>query len=237
MDLSQRSTAPEMMDSDAVDAVTYARCLADLGRLNRLTLTHRPTLRWLARASSDLPRSVPISVLDVACGGGDLLRAIRRWADGSGRAVVLQGIDLNPRSAVVAQAATPADSTPADRAITYLTGDVFAYAPDPAPDFIVSSQFLHHLTDAEAVRFLRWLDRHAARGWYVADLQRHPLPYYGFRLLARIARWHPIVRTDGTISIARGFRLAEAHALVAAAGVEALVSRAVPFRIGIERRT
>jgi 2-polyprenyl-3-methyl-5-hydroxy-6-metoxy-1,4-benzoquinol methylase len=230
MRLSQRSAAPEVMDSDAVDAATYARCLADLGRLNRLTLTHRPTLRWLDRASRDLPRTTPIAILDVACGGGDLLRTIRHWADRSGRTVSLQGIDLNPRSAVVARAAT----TPA-MAITYVTGDVFAYDPQPAPDFIVSSQFMHHLSDDEAVRFLRWLDAHAARGWYVADLRRHAMPYYGFRFLATAARWHPIVRSDGTISIARGFRPAELRRLVAAAGVPAEVAGHVPFRVGIGR--
>ena len=169
-----------------------------------MTLTHRPTLRWLAQASRDLPRTTPLSILDVACGGGDLLRAIRRWADRSGREVSLQGIDLNPRSAVVARAATP----PA-MAIAYHTGDVFTYDPQPAPDFIVSSQFMHHLSDAEAVQFLRWLEHHATRGWYVADLRRHAVPYYGFRFLATAARWHRIVRSDGTISIARGFRLPE----------------------------
>ena len=73
MDLSRRSDAVEEMDGPGVDAATYARCLHDLAMINRVTLTHRPTLRWLARATRDLPPDVPLTVLDVACGEGDLM--------------------------------------------------------------------------------------------------------------------------------------------------------------------
>ena len=53
-------------------------------------------------------------------------------------------------------------------AIAWRTGDVFNYAPDPPPDFVVTSQFTHHLGDADVVRFLRWLEAHAGRGWVIA---------------------------------------------------------------------
>ena len=107
--------------------------------------------------------------------------------------------------------------------------------PDPAPDFIVSSQFAHHLTDAELVRLLGWLERHAGRGWFIADLHRHVLPYYGFRVLAWIARWHRIIRIDGTISVARSFRRADWTRLLAEAGVDARVSWHMPFRLCVGR--
>lgn len=225
MDLSRRSTKAELMDADTTDPETYARCLRDLAAVNRVTFTHRPTLRWLARATTALPAGASVAILDVACGHGDLLRAIRRWADRRGLRASLEGIDLNPRSAAAATAATPPSM-----AITYRTTDVFAYRPDPPPDFIVSSQFAHHLTDAELVLFLGWLDRHAARGWFVADLHRHALAYYGFPLLARAAGWHRIVRLDGTVSIARSFRRADWTAALAAAGLTADINWRMPFR-------
>lgn len=228
MDFSRRSTEPEEMDAETTSAEDYARCLRDLAGVNRVTFTHQSTLNWLTRATRDLPRGARVSILDVACGHGDLLRAIRRWADKLGLAAILEGIDLNPRSAVVAAAVT----TP-EMAIAYRTGDVFDYDPAPSPDFIVSSQFAHHLTDDQVVRFLRWLDRHAARGWLIADLHRHALAYYGFPLLARAARWHRIVRQDGQISIARGFRRAEWERLLAEAGVTAEIQWSFPFRYGV----
>ena len=112
---------------------------------------------------------------------------------------------------------------------------MFAYSPEPLPDFIVSSQFAHHLTDAQVVAFLLWLDHHSLRGWFIADLHRHVLPYYGFRLLCRLAGWHRIVRLDGTVSIARSFRRAEWRALLAHAGLDAEISWHAMFRLCVSR--
>ncbi len=225
MDLVRRSNAPEEMDAPSTSEADYARCQRDLAALNRITFTHSSTLRWLDRMTRGLPAGTRISVLDVACGHGDLLRAIRRWADQRQLDVALEGIDLNPRSAREAIAVTRPSM-----AIAYRTGDVFAYDPSPAPDFIVTSQFAHHLADTDLVNFLVWLDRHAAQGWFIADLHRHAVAYHGFPWLARVAGWHRIVRMDGRISIARGFRRADWRELIAQAGVSARVTWSFPFR-------
>ena len=227
IDLSRRSEAAELMDATLADPDDYAACLSDLARVNRVTRTHAPVLAWLAKT---VPPRSGFRLLDVACGHGDLLRAISRWAARRGLAAELEGIDLNPKGASAAAAATPPDM-----AIRWRTGDVFAYAPQPRPDFIVSSQFTHHLDRAELVRFLQWIDQHAARAWCITDLQRHVLAYHGFRALSWAARWHPIVRYDGAISVARGFRRAEWHEALKLAGVEARVTWRLPFRFTVSR--
>ena len=236
MDLSRRSDLPEVMNDAATPPEVFARCLTDLAAVNRLTLTHRPTRRFLARATRDWPRGSHLHVLDVAYGDGDLLRAIHRWATRAGLVPVLAGVDLDPRSAGIAAAATPPDMT-----IDWRTGDVFDHVPIPAPDFIVSSQFTHHLTDNQVVAFIRWMDVHARLGWLIADVHRHVIPYYGFRLLARIMGWHRIIREDGTISVARAFRIPEWRALLAKADVPvggtkgASIRWHVPFRLCVAR--
>jgi 2-polyprenyl-3-methyl-5-hydroxy-6-metoxy-1,4-benzoquinol methylase len=188
-------------------------------------------LAWLTKVTKNLPQSSPISSLDVACGHGDLLRAIRRWADRRHVNATLEGIDLNPRSAEVAASATAPDAH-----IRYRTGDVFAYTPDPRPDLIVTSQFTHHLTNEELVGLLGWLEEHAARGWFIADLHRHGLAYYGFPLLARVFGFHRIVRQDGRISIARSFRKADWLQLLAQAAIPATIAWSFPFRYCVSRR-
>jgi 2-polyprenyl-3-methyl-5-hydroxy-6-metoxy-1,4-benzoquinol methylase len=211
------------MDSPSTPPEVYARCLRDLSRVNAVTLTHRATLKWLDKVARRTDRK--LSILDVACGHGDLLRAIHGWAARAGREVTLHGIDLNPRSTDVAAAATPPEMR-----IAYHTGDVFEFNPDPAPDLIVTSQFTHHLTDAQLVRFLIWLDAHAALGWCITDLQRHALAYYGFPVIARIAGWHRIVRQDGQISIARSFRKDDWRQALAQAKAAAEIDWIFPFR-------
>lgn len=146
--------------------------------------------------------------------------------------LTLAGIDLNPRSAIEARGATPEEMQ-----IDWLTGDVFDHVPNPLPDFIVSSQFAHHLDDAAVVDFVRWLDGQAGRGWCIADLHRHAIAFYGFPLLARLMRWHPIVRIDGTISIARSFTRAEWQAILALAGVAAEIAWAPLYRWRVARVT
>jgi 2-polyprenyl-3-methyl-5-hydroxy-6-metoxy-1,4-benzoquinol methylase len=227
---ARRSEQPERMDAELTEYEDYRRCLADLARVNRLTLTHRATLAWLRRQAAPLPA---FSLLDVACGHGDFLRAVRRWARRAGKQATLVGLDRHPWSARAARAATPSEDE-----ITYVTADVFDFRPEAPFDFIVSSQFLHHLTDQEAASFVAWQEAHAVRGWFVSDLHRHTLAYLGFPVLATAARWHALVRWDGRVSIARGFRPPELRALAAAAGLRAedvTVRRHPLFRLGLGR--
>ena len=230
MDLAHRSNAHEVMDDDDVSLKDYTRSLHDLAAVNRITMTHAPTLRWLSHAVRDLPRGSEVSVLDVACGEGDLLRAIEQWARHRGLNVALEGIDLNPRSAIAAKAATVGSGR-----ITYRTGNVFDFEPQPRPDFIVSSQFTHHLSDADVVRFLTWQEHYAVRGWFISDLHRHIIPYLGFRVLCVLAGWHRIVRLDGTISIARSFRNSDWVRFLDEAGLKADIRWQFPFRLCVGR--
>ncbi|MDB5402512.1 MAG: hypothetical protein JWQ55_4530 [Rhodopila sp.] len=220
MILSRRSTQQERMDTDCVDFEDYRRCLRDLSRVNAVTLTHRPMLAWLAKhAAGDF------SVLDVACGHGDALRKIRARYP----AARLTGIDLNPWATRAAREATGSAA-----GIDFVNGDAFAYVPERKFDFIITSQFTHHLTDEQVVGFLRWLQENAGQGWFIGDLHRHVLPYYGFPLLARVLFWHRFVREDGQISIARAFVRAEWEALLRQAGIsgqQAAISWHIPFRL------
>ena len=229
MTLALRSTEPEELDGESTDLATYQRCLGELAVVNRMTFTHYPTLRWLAHVTRALPAGSTVTVLDVACGHGDLLRAIATWAKRRGLKVRLSGIDVNPRSTAVAREATPGWMD-----IDYRPADVFCYAHAGRPDFIVSSQFTHHLTDEEVVEFLTWLDENCGCGWHIVDLHRHALPYYGFPALARMMRWHRIIREDGAISIARSFRRSDWQKYLDRAGLRADISWHL-FRFSVSR--
>lgn len=232
-DFSRRSAEPELMDTERVPPEELARCLADLATVNVLTLARRPTLAWLAHATANLPKGAGFSLLDVGFGQGDMLRAIHRWARRRGLTPELSGIDMNPDAAAAARAATPPEMS-----IAYLTTDLFDHRPARPVDFIVSSLFAHHLNETQLTGFLRWMEANAARGWFVNDLHRHPLPYHVFRLASRAARWHRFVRNDGPVSIARAFRRDDWARVIRAAGLperEVSVRWRVPFRLCVGR--
>lgn len=215
------------MDDPALDAEVYAAVLGDLAKVNTVTMARRPTLQFLERATAT---RTELSLLDVGFGDGDMLRAIARWARKRGKSARLVGIDLNPRSEAIAQAKTgPCE------AIEYRTGD-YADLTGEGFDCIVSSLVAHHMTRAQLVAFLRFMETEAAAGWFVNDLHRHGFAYVGYPLLARLTGWHRIVRKDGQLSIARSYRPEEWPPILAEAGVDAAsVHRLFPFRLCVER--
>ena len=225
--LASRAQAEELMDADDLPADVYAAVVGDLARVNTVTLAARPTLDFLARAAAG---RTALRVLDVGFGDGDMLRRVARWAARRGLAVELVGVDLNPRSELAARA-----HTPAALGIRWITGDYADLGGEPW-DVVLSSLVAHHMTPDQLVAFLRWMDAHARVGWLVNDLHRHGFAHRGFPLLATLMRWHPIVRHDGTLSIARSYRPAEWPPILAAAGVEgATVRRVFPFRLCVDR--
>jgi SAM-dependent methyltransferase len=230
MDLSVRADLPELMDADDLPLADYNMCLSDLAAVNKVTFTHAATLKFLRDATKEWPQGSDIAVLDLAYGHGDLLRAIGKWAKRRGFAPHLTGVDLNPRSATAARAAAGPEQN-----IAYLTGDVFDFMPAQPPDFVVSSQFTHHLPDDAVIALLRRMEAMALRGWHIADLHRHWFAYYGFRWLCRLFGWHKIVRYDGTISIARSFTRADWQRYLQAAGVPGQISWHPLFRYGVSR--
>ncbi len=228
--LATRATADELMDADDLDAATYAAVVHDLARVNTLTLARRPTLAFLDAIRRD-HGGKPLKILDVGFGDGDMLRAIGRWATRRRQPVTLVGIDLNPRSAPAAR-----EATPAQMAIDYRTGD-YAELAGEQWDVVLSSLVAHHMTHDQLVAFLRFMERESASGWFVNDLHRHGVAYLGFPLLATLMRWHPIVRHDGQLSIARSYRPGEWAPLLAEAGIaDAKVGRVFPFRLCVARR-
>jgi SAM-dependent methyltransferase len=226
MMLETRALADELMDDPALDPAVYAAVMDDLATVNLVTMAYRPTLSFLTRA---LGSRSAFRLLDVGYGGGDMLRRIALWAQKRGISAELVGVDLNPRSELAARAKTPATMP-----IHYVTGD-YASLEDGEFDLIISSLVAHHMSAAELVAFLRFMDRQAATGWLVNDLHRHIVAWYGFPVLAALMRWHPIVRHDGRLSVARSYRRDEWTPLLATAGVaNARVYRQFPFRLCVE---
>jgi 2-polyprenyl-3-methyl-5-hydroxy-6-metoxy-1,4-benzoquinol methylase len=225
--LATRAQVEELMDADDLDTATYAAVVGDLAKVNVVTMAARPTLDFLSRA---VRPGMPLRLLDVGYGDGDMLRRIARWAVRRGITAELVGIDLNPRSEAAARAHTP-PALP----VAYRTGDYHDLAGERW-DVIVSSLVAHHMSHAQLVAFLRFMQGHAALGWLVNDLHRHGFAYRGFPLLARVAGWHDMVRHDGTLSIARSYRPAEWPPILAQADIsDARVYRAFPFRLCVER--
>lgn len=235
-DFSQRADPEQLSEllDEPCDFETLRGCLRDLSVINRLTLSYRPILNFLAHVAVLRPPR-PIRIVDVGCGFGDTLRRIHRWAALRRLPVDLTGIDLNPHATRAAREAS-ADLPP--DAITWITGDALrAELPHP-PDLILSSLLTHHLTDTQVVRFVRWMEANAQLGWFINDLERQPTPARLFVLLVRTLRMHPFLKHDGPVSFRRAFRRADWHALLAEAEIPphaARIRSTFPARLCVSR--
>ncbi|MFM9853189.1 MAG: methyltransferase domain-containing protein [Sphingomonadaceae bacterium] len=226
--LAVRSTADELMDDPSLPLDDYAAVIGDLAQVNRVTMAARPTIAFLR---ARVKPGGTFRLLDVGYGQGDMLRRIATWAAKRGMTADLVGIDLNPSSEPAARAATSGHMN-----IDFRTGD-YADMAGERFDFIISSLVAHHMTHDQLTAFLRFMDAQAEQGWLINDLHRHGFAYLGYPLLARLFGWHPIVRHDGQLSIARSYRPAEWPPILGEAGVtNARVFAMFPFRLCVESR-
>lgn len=235
-DFSQRSDETELMDEKNISFDEFHDCLVGLERINHLTLAYRPTLQWLRPW---LDRNESLCILDVASGGGDMLRKIASTLAtrvASTEHVQMIGVDLNPWSKKSAELLTQSLATHdpvAASAITFTTADIFEFAPERPIDIIISSLFTHHLTHAQIVDFLRWMDSRACKGWFINDLHRHAIPYYFIKVATAVFSRNRLIRNDAAVSVARSLTFADWQRLINEAGLNGRVRIQwfFPFRL------
>jgi len=232
LDFGSRSQLTELMDEPCSREVMRG-CLRDIAKLNRWFLGYRPLLSWLDSLSV-ARRKVPLRILDVGCGYGDGLRRIKKWADARGIVVELTGLDLNRDAISIA-----AEAGPSSNNIEWVSENVFLYTLNAPVDVIVSSLLAHHLSDAEIVCFLQWMEQNAQVGWFINDLSRNAVPYHLLKMFTRVAGLHPFVQHDGPVSIARAFVKEDWERMCAAAGLnlnEISIEGFTPARLCVGRR-
>ncbi len=209
-----RAELTELMDAPCAYEELRS-CLRDLAHVNRLTRAYAPTVQWLCQVARQNDNRRPLHVVDVGCGGGDMLRRIERWAAHAGVALRLTGIDMNPHVIRAAREFSPVASH-----IRWTVGEADSFeVQDDAIDVVISSLFTHHLKDEAIVAFLRWMERVTQKGWFINDLYRTRSAYVAFKALSTAACWHRFVRSDGPTSIRRAFSPADWQRYIIEAGL------------------
>lgn len=194
--LRERAHELEILDRERIEPARMARVRRFLGFINRRFGGVAPTARILSRAPG------PSTVLDVACGAGDVLRMI--------------GARL-PRIRPVALDYS-ADMLPFAAGLPRVRGNAFRLPfRDRSVDWVISTLFFHHLEDDQVVRVLREFDRVARRGIVVNDLLRRWRAWFWAGVMAAFS--DPAVRFDGPLSVRRAFREEEILVLARRAGL------------------
>jgi len=208
MFLSRRSAQAEYFDEPDRSVEEVAEGYRLLGRVNRLFQFARPFQESLPRLlGNDACRH--LTMLDVGGGDGMLQRELSQWAEKRGWNWHITCTDSNPTALSLNN--SPSKVVARAEALPF---------PDASFDVVIASQMTHHLESDDAVR------KHFAEAWRVAtravviyDMHRNPFLYAILCIVLRAMNMPPHFRSDGLLSVRRGFRVAEWRRLAAESGL------------------
>ena len=217
------------MDAEDLDPTRHVTALRALARVNRVSLVAARVWRevlHMRRISHDRGVGLPLRLLDVACGGGDVMVDVASRAHRAGVPLAVHGCDSSPVALEHARREAERRGVEAD----FFARDVLAEGLPGGYDLVCSSLFHHHLAREDAVGLLRAMAE-AGHRVLVQDLLRGTLGYVlawsGLRLLSR----SDVARVDGPRSVRAAFTLSEVRTMAAEAGyVGAVVQRGWPER-------
>jgi SAM-dependent methyltransferase len=220
--LTTSAVGTELLDDPGADPATVAESLRNISRANRWFGGAAAVRHGLGRVLAGAPRGSRITLLDLGTGAGDLPRIAAAWAHRREIRLRPAGLELSRVAARLAR----------DGGVPCVVG--CAGSPplrEKSVDLVLASQLLHHLAPESAVRLLRTCDRLARVGVVVADIRRGRLAPFLFRLGAGVLGFDRHTIADGLTSIRRGYTPRELRELLAAAGIQAPVSRRPMYRL------
>lgn len=218
------------MDDPAQPEAMHLHALAGLRRINLISNTTGQLARAirrqleLARGQSE-HADRPITILDIASGGGDVTLGLARYARRQQLDWQFTGCDISAR----AVAESSARATRLGLNARFITADALGGLPGRY-DVAVCTLFLHHLTDDQIVALLK----HASNAKHVviSDLRRSRLAYAATWLGTRLLTRSPVVHVDGPLSVRAALTPPELAALTDRAGlVRAQIRRCWPQRM------
>lgn len=213
------------MDDPALAEPHHHAALRALARINRISASVQIVWRPIQALARRHPR--PLSVLDVACGGGDVPIGLQNRARRAGIALQVAGCDISSRTVEFARRSAAERRAP----VHFFEHDVLS---DPLPDeydVIMSSLFLHHLENDTALQMLRSIAKRTQRLVLINDLDRSRLGYALARCVSQLITRSRVVHVDAPLSVRAAFTKEEAADLAESAGLsDARVQRRWPCR-------
>jgi ubiquinone/menaquinone biosynthesis C-methylase UbiE len=198
------------MDDLSLDGPPMKELLNDLCRVNKWLGGNRITIDGITKLLNAQSKRETITILDVGCGDGEMLRACARYGDSAGLTLQLIGVDANEN--ILNEAKERSRDL---ENISFKRMDVFSEELVEVDfDIALCSLFLHHFSDTEIIQILNKLIVKSKIGVVVNDLHRSRLAFGLFKLFGIAFLKTPIARHDGLVSIARSFKRKELEQLI-----------------------
>lgn len=196
-----RTEEPEIMDNFALEGEELRDALDKIAAINQLLGGNKLTLSSL-KFMLPADKTAAITIIDIGCGNGDMLRKIADFGLQNKYTFQLIGIDANAFTINYAQKLSSKYPN-----IKYLCEDVFKInAEKLKADIIICTLTLHHFNDDQILQLLSLFYQSVHLGIVINDLQRSIISYRLFQLLCVLFGLNKMSREDGLVSILRGFK-------------------------------
>jgi 2-polyprenyl-3-methyl-5-hydroxy-6-metoxy-1,4-benzoquinol methylase len=200
-----RTDEPETMDDFAMEGEILRDALDKIAKINQLLGGNQLTLRGVQKLLGSISKTATISIVDVGCGNGDMLRSLADYGLKNNLDFQLIGIDAN--NFTVNHAQQLSRNYPN---ISYQCEDIFdENFAKLKYDIVLCTLTLHHFKDNEIIHLLSVFNANSNIGIVINDLQRSAIAYRLFQALCFVFRLNDMSREDGLISILRGFKKVE----------------------------
>jgi len=203
------------MDDFSSNGEMLRDTLDKLASINKWLGGNHVTIDGLKTLLNGHPKEQPITIVDLGCGGGDLLRDVARFGMRNGYSFKVIGVDANEDTVNYAR-----ELSRAYPEISFIHCNIYSDDFQSIEyDIVLTSLFLHHFKDEELEALLSTVLPKVSIGILVNDLHRHPMAYYLFRLLCLVIS-NRMVKEDGLTSILKGFKRQELKMISAQIGAK-----------------
>jgi 2-polyprenyl-3-methyl-5-hydroxy-6-metoxy-1,4-benzoquinol methylase len=202
IDTKHRTDKAELMDDFSMEGELLGEALDKIARINQLLGGNRLTLSGVKTLLKNITNENEITIVDVGCGNGDMLRILADYALKNDLNLKLIGVDANLFT--VNYAANLSINYPN---ISYRCENIFDKAfQEMKYDIVLCTLTLHHFENEAILKIMNRFCANAKIGIVINDLHRSWLAYRLFQLVCLVFRLNTLSREDGLTSILRGFK-------------------------------
>lgn len=200
-----RTDDSEIMDDFDLKGDVLIQTLDKIAKINQLLGGNRLTIRSVEKMLKKERSSKLITIVDVGCGNGDMLRRLADYGIRNNWNLKLIGVDANAFTINYATGLSEKYSN-----ISYRCEDIFDESfSEIKYDIVLCTLTLHHFKNEEIFKLLALFNRNSRLGFVVNDLHRNVVAYRLFQMLCFVFRMNGMARKDGLVSILRGFKKEE----------------------------
>lgn len=197
-----RTTGIEIMDDFSLEGEELLDALDKLAHINKFLGGNSLILSGVKQLLEKVDISKPITVLDIGCGNGDMLRMLADYGSKNKLKFNMVGVDANAFTIKYARKLSSAYSN-----IEYVCADIFDDNFKTLKyDLVLCTLTLHHFIDEKVMDLIAIFNTIATAGIVVNDLQRSKVAYRLFEVVCFVFRLNRMSREDGLVSILRGFK-------------------------------